>query len=712
MEKTMNYRVIKNNDLFLMTDHYGDILGNDAQGGLYMKDTRFLSKLQLTLNGKRPLLLSSAADENYVARIRLTNEHEEEAGNVRLWRESVEIIRERFIYGEVLYETVFLTNFSTKPLTFDLGFSIDADFSDMFLIRGFQPAEELGKITERRFGKDGWHSVYQGVDGVIRETNVIWDTEPNEVSGLGDIRYEIRLEPKESKPITFTVIPSIDGKLPAIYPRIQALAELENIYASWSEHTTKVETDSAVLGRLYDRGIQDLRVLLTDFGQGLIPVAGLPWYAVPFGRDSLIAALQTLPLHPEIARGTLEIMAAHQGTDMNPWKDEQPGKIMHELRSGELSRSGQVPFAPYYGSIDSTPLFILLAAEYAHWTGDTDTIARLLPHIERALEWIDRYGDRDGDGWVEYYQESSKGISNQGWKDSADSVIHKNGDFAQAPIALVEVQGYVYQAKNRLAPILTRLGHTEKAKRLTEEAASLKSKFDGAFWMPEESFYAIALDGNKSQVQSVTSNPGHLLMTGIVDSDRARLIAQRLVASDMFGGYGIRTMSTESTGYNPMSYHDGSVWPHDNSLVFLGMSQMGFKDEAATVIAGLLKAAERFEYSRLPELYCGYDESVGYPVSYPVACSPQAWAAGTSVLMIQAMLGLQSDALEGTITLDPFLPEGIRNLTVKNIPVSGGRISVALRRDDGESEPRVEIIDNSSNCRISIAGQTVVTNRN
>ncbi|RKP48820.1 amylo-alpha-1,6-glucosidase [Cohnella endophytica] len=700
----MDYRVIKNNDLFLMTDHHGDILGNDAQGGLYMKDTRFLSKLELTLNGKRPLLLSSAADENYVARIRLTNEHEEEAGNVKLWRESVEIIRERFIYGEVLYETIFLTNFSTKPLTFDIGFSMEADFSDMFLIRGFQPAEELGTITERKFGKDGWHSVYKGVDGVRRETKIIWDAEPEEISGQGDVRYAIRLEPKEAKSITFTVIPSIDDNQPAIYPRSKALAELEGIYASWNENTTKIETDSTVLAGLYDRGVQDLRVLLTDFGQGLFPVAGLPWYAVPFGRDSLIAALQMLPLDPEIARGTLKIMAAHQGTELNPWKDEQPGKIMHEMRSGELARSGQVPFAPYYGSIDSTPLFILLAAEYAHWTGDTDTVERLLPNIDRALEWIEKYGDRDGDGWVEYHQESSKGIANQGWKDSADSVIHKNGEFAQAPIALVEVQGYVYQAKNRLAPILEKLGHTEKAKRLTEEAANLKAKFDEVYWMPEDQFYAIALDGDKKQVQSVTSNPGHLFMSGLVDSDRARIVAQRLVAPDMFSGYGIRTMSSESTGYNPMSYHDGSIWPHDNSLAFLGMSQMGFKDEAATVINGLLKAAERFEYNRLPELYCGYDVSVGYPVSYPVACSPQAWAAGTSVLMVQAMLGLLPDALEGTIKLNPFLPDGIRNLTVKDIPVAGGRLSVALERKDGESDPRVEIIANTSGCKIVFNG--------
>jgi len=698
----MNYRVIKNNDLFLMTDDHGDIKGQDSQGGLYMKDTRFLSKLELTLNGERPVLLSSAADENYVARIRMTNDHEETNGEVRLWRESVELIRERFIYGEVLYETISMTNFSTKPLSFDLSVSFDADFNDMFLVRGFQPADELGRVTDRKSDKKGWHAAYQGVDGVRRDTDILWSEEPDSVNEQGDVSFAVSLKPTEAKNITFTIIPSINGNRPITSPREQAFAELQEAYDNWSKNSTKIESDSAVLNGLFNRGVQDLRVLLTDFGYGLFPVAGLPWYAVPFGRDSLIAALQMLALNPDVARGTLEMMAAYQGTDVNPWKDEQPGKIMHELRNGELARSGQVPFAPYYGSVDSTPLFIVLAAEYAYWTGDVELIEKLLPNIERALAWIDESGDRDKDGWVEYYQESSKGIANQGWKDSADSVVHANGEFAVAPIALVEVQGYVYQAKLRLAPILERLGHHEMADRLRGEAERLKEAFDGAFWMPDEQFYAIALDKNKEQVHSVTSNPGHLLMSNIIPEDKGLQVAQRLVASDMFGGYGIRTMSNGSTGYNPMSYHDGSVWPHDNSLILMGMSRMGFKEEAATVISGLLKAADHFEYNRLPELFCGYDETVGYPVSYPVACSPQAWAAGTSVVLIQAMLGLEPDALNRTIRLDPFLPEGINRLTVRDLPVADGRISVSLNRDGDSGTIRVEILDNSSECSIEV----------
>jgi len=699
----LNYRVIKHNDLFLTTDLRGDVPGEQAQEGLYMKDTRFLSRLELTLNGKRPLLLSSAADENYAARIRLTNEHEETDGKVKLWRESVELIRERFIYGDVLYETVFLTNFSTGTLEFELGVAFGADFKDMFLVRGFQPSERLGKVTEREAGKSAWRSVYESADGSKKETEIRWDAEADSMSEEGEAVFRIRLEPREEKRIAFAVVPSVDGVKPAVAPREEALAELRNVYARWTEDGPKVESDSSLLDKLYARGVQDLRVLLTDFGYGLFPVAGLPWYAVPFGRDSLIAALQMLPLRPEVARDTLAMMAAYQGTEADPWKDEQPGKIMHELRCGELARSGQVPFAPYYGSIDSTPLFVLLAAEYAHWTGDVEAVERLIPNLERAFDWIESYGDRDKDGWVEYYQESSKGIANQGWKDSADSVVHLDGRFAEAPIALVEVQGYVYQAYRRLAPILKKLGRDELAESLLAKAERLKTAFDEAFWMPEERFYAIALDANKDQVRSVTSNPGHLLMSGIVPEDKARTVSRRLVADDMFGGYGIRTMSSGSTGYNPMSYHDGSVWPHDNSLALIGMSRLGFKEEAATVVEGLMRAAEHFEYNRLPELFCGYDLSVGYPVSYPVACSPQAWAAGTSVVLVQTMLGLQPDALNGTIALNPFLPAGMRKLTVSHVPVADGLLTVVLSREDATGPVRAEVVANTTGCEIRIA---------
>ncbi|GIO13457.1 amylo-alpha-1,6-glucosidase [Cohnella xylanilytica] len=707
----MDYRVIKNNDLFLMTDKNGDIAGQETPNGLYMKDTRFLSRFELSVEGRRPVLLSSAADENYVATFRLTNEHMTENGELILWRESVEIVRERFIYGDVLYESVSLTNFSTRDASFALTLGIDADFKDMFLVRGFQPADRLGKVARREAGPSHWRAEYEGSDGIAKAVTVRWDLEAATDSESGDLSFAIRLGPAEKRVLHLTAAPSIEGAEPKVLEHAAALAELRRDVERWRSGAMSASSDNPVLDRLYERGVQDMQVLLSDFGFGPITVAGLPWFAVPFGRDSLIAALQMLPLDPATSLGTLRMMAAFQGKEIDPWKDEQPGKIMHELRAGELSRSGQVPFAPYYGSIDSTPLFLLLAAEYVHWTGDLASVEPLLPTLERALEWIDSYGDRDGDGFVEYFQESAKGIANQGWKDSEDSVVHKDGRFAKAPIALIEVQGYVYQAKSRLAPILEKLGRAEWAAKLRAEAAKLKEALDPAFWMEDESFYAIALDGENEQVRSVTSNPGHLLLSGILSEERARQVADRLVADDMFSGYGIRTMSTEATGYNPMSYHDGSIWPHDNSLILLGMSRYGLLDAAATVADGLIKAAGQFEYARLPELFCGYSDEIGYPVSYPVACSPQAWAAGTSVVLVRAMLGLEPNALEGTFKLNPFLPSGVGRLSVRHLPVGAGHLSVELSREE-DGAVVATVVDNTSGLRLEAAGNARVGIRN
>lgn len=707
----MDYRVIKNNDLFLMTDKNGDIAGQETPNGLYMKDTRFLSRFELSVEGRRPVLLSSAADENYVATFRLTNEHMAENGELILWRESVEIVRERFIYGDVLYESVSLTNFSTRDANFALTLGIDADFKDMFLVRGFQPADRLGKVARREAGPSHWRAEYEGADGIAKAVTVRWDLEAATASESGDLSFAIRLGPAEKRVLHLTAAPSIEGAEPKVLEHAAALAELRRDVERWRSGAMSASSDNPVLDRLYERGVQDMQVLLSDFGFGPITVAGLPWFAVPFGRDSLIAALQMLPLDPATSLGTLRMMAAFQGREIDPWKDEQPGKIMHELRAGELAKSGQVPFAPYYGSIDSTPLFLLLAAEYVHWTGDLASVEPLLPTLERALEWIDSYGDRDGDGFVEYFQESAKGIANQGWKDSEDSVVHKDGRFAKAPIALIEVQGYVYQAKSRLAPILEKLDRAEWAAKLRAEAAKLKEALDPAFWMEDESFYAIALDGENEQVRSVTSNPGHLLLSGILSEERARQVADRLVADDMFSGYGIRTMSTEATGYNPMSYHDGSIWPHDNSLILLGMSRYGLLDAAATVADGLIKAAGQFEYARLPELFCGYSDEIGYPVSYPVACSPQAWAAGTSVVLVRAMLGLEPNALEGTFKLNPFLPSGVGRLSVRHLPVGAGHLSAELSREE-DGAVVATVVDNTSGLRLEVAGNARVGIRN
>ncbi|WP_449599797.1 amylo-alpha-1,6-glucosidase [Paenibacillus sp. Marseille-Q9583] len=690
----MNYRVIKENDLFLMTDKSGDIPDNDQSGlGLYTRDTRFLSRMEIRINNQRPILLSSAADENYISTIRLTNPHMEEDGKLILWRESVEIERTRFIYEGALYETFKLTSYYPKAIQFDFSVLLDADFTDMFVIRGFQHGK-LGSKTGERSASGERVISYLGADELLRETEVKWDTQESRISETGEVHFDVELKHQESVEIAFFIAPMIDGNEPLQHEPKEAMNKLRASYASWNASSTSISSDMPLFNKLYHRGVQDLRVLLTDLGYGQFPVAGLPWYSVPFGRDSLIAALQMLSLNPQIAKGTLLTMAAYQGQKEDEWRDEQPGKVMHEIRYGELAATNQVPFTPYYGTIDATPLFLLLTAEYYHWTGDLDFVSSLMPHLNAALNWIKEYGDYDKDSFVEYYQKSSKGIANQGWKDSADSVIHSNGDYAEAPIALVEVQGYVYQALTRLAPIFKSLGHEEQAEVMEKDAAQLRTRFEEDFWMDDEQFYAIALDKDKKRVDSVTSNAGHILMSGIASPERAKAVAARLVAPDLFGGYGIRTMSTAATGYNPMSYHDGSVWPHDNSLCLLGLSQSGFTEEAITVMQGLLNAADQFEYYRLPELYCGYSDQLGAPVPYPVACSPQAWAAGTPLTFVQALLGLQPNALTRQITIKPALLNGMNDLKVEQLQIGNGTLSLRVSRVD--NEPKLEILSNQT----------------
>ncbi|WP_391117838.1 glycogen debranching N-terminal domain-containing protein [Psychrobacillus sp. L3] len=697
----MDYRVIKENDLFLLTDAKGNIPENHYYGlGLYTKDTRFLSKLDLKINGEEPILLTSDAAENYMAKVLLTNPHMENDEGLILWRESVEIERTRFIFDDVLYESIKVKNYFPKPISFTISLHMDVDFADMFIVRGFQTGN-IGQRTGQTIEKRSLSYHYIGADEVKRSTSVSWDMEAKSVTDQGDITFEFHLEHDEEETFTLMIQPQIGATNPKeIMHRDQALKLLENSYTKWNDKVTKVETNFQPLQRLIDRGIGDLRVLLTDLGYGQFPVAGLPWFGVPFGRDSLIAALQMLPFNSEVAKGTLLTMAAKQGKNVDPFRDEQPGKIMHEIRFGELAETGQIPFSPYFGTVDATPLFLVLLTEYVKWTGDFEIVKQLKENIDAALNWIDHYGDRDGDGFVEYYQEANKGIANQGWKDSSDSIVHRNGDYAEAPIALSEVQGYVYHAKMGIASIFDNLGNADIAFKLRTEAEQLKDRFEQAFWMDDQQFYAIALDKEKEQVGTITSNPGHALFSNMLREDRARAVVETLVSDKMFSGFGIRTMGVGESGYNPMSYHDGSIWPHDNSMILLGMSKLGYKKDVNVVINGLVKAAEAFEYDRLPELFCGYGKERGRPVKYPVACSPQAWAAGTPLVFIQSLLGLFPNSLQKEIRLSPNLLENMDILKVDNISIGNGVLSVKVTRNAGAIQ--VEIDKNTTGFEVVI----------
>lgn len=686
----MDYRVIKENYLFFLTDTKGNVPENHPYGlGLYTKDTRFLSKFDVRINGQEPILLSSEADENYSAKILLTNPHMEENGELILWRESVEIERSRFIFDDVLYETIKVKNYFPKNVQFDLSVHMDVDFADMFIVRGFQNGD-VGKRTGQQIKDQTLTFYYEGAD-VNRETKVSWDRSAKSITEDGDVEFTFSLDHSEEKAVTFIIRPVIGEETEKEFVnREVALSKLSETYNEWNLTTTKVTTDHERLQKLVDRGINDLRVLLTDLGYGHFPVAGLPWFGVPFGRDSLIAALQMLSFNPSVAKGTLLTMAKYQGTKVDPWRDEQPGKIMHELRFGELANTNQIPFTPYYGTIDATPLFLMLLTEYVKWTNDVEIVRQLEGNIEAALKWIDEYGDRDGDLFVEYHQQSSKGIANQGWKDSGDSIVHRNGEYAKTPIALSEVQGYVYQGKSGIAEIFEQLGKVERAKELRMQAAALKEKFNQSFWMDDVQFYAIALDEKKNQVGTITSNPGHVLLSNMLDKEKSDAVVKMLLSPKMSSGYGIRTMGEGEAGYNPMSYHDGSIWPHDNSMILLGMSKTGYQTEANLVINELIDAAGHFEYDRLPELFCGYSKELGRPVKYPVACSPQAWAAGTPLVFIQSLLGIFPNSLEKRIELSPRLLDSMNYLKVENIAIGEGHLTLIVERVEEKIEVTID----------------------
>lgn len=673
----MDYQVIKEGNLFILSDQNGDIArGNEDGYGLYTKDTRVLSGMEMYIDGEKPTKLSSTASNSYVASFRLIKEIKDQG--------AIEMTRNRLIYDQVLYEKISFTNFFPTKTTFQFAVDFDADFQDMFIVRKYRNGE-VGEIISRECTGKHVAIRYLGADQIIRETKISWDVEGAKIDEKGKVCLSISLDPKETKSICFYIVPSIDGQKGTVLSYEEAYVQLETSYKKWYDETAKVTTDSQVFNELYQRGSQDIRMLMTDIGYGDVPVAGLPWFAVPFGRDSLITSLFMLSLNPDMVRGTLRTLAAYQGVKRDESRDEQPGKVMHEIRFGELVKTNQSPFSPYYGTVDATPLFLVLIVEYFRWSGDLSLIKELKQNIMNALSWIDETIQLRGSEFLTYHQEAEKGFPNQGWKDSSNSVVHETGDYADSPIALAEVQGYVYQAKSGLAPIFRLLGYHEKADQLEKEAKLFQMAFERAFWMENEKYYAIALDKDQKQVKSVTSNPGHLLFAELPSLYRQDCIAKRLTKEDMFSGYGIRTMSVDAAGYYPMSYHNGSVWPHDNAMILLGLSRLHYQKESSILIKSFLEASQSFEYQRLPELFCGYDASMGYAVPYPSTCSPQAWSAATVFVFLQAMLGITPNALKKEINLAPLLPEGLNELLAENLHIGSGYLSIKIVRNKDHS---------------------------
>ena len=682
--------ILKENRVFAVSNSAGDMpLGSEYGYGLYQLDTRFLSGFQLTLNGCKPILLSSSVDRAYVATFQLVNPTLELAdGKPDIHRQTMSLRRTRFVHRG-LHERIGIQNCNRFPVEVSLELEFAADFRDIFAVRGYHAHDPMGVVEPVESSEVGFRFRYTGKDGIQRATEVLFHClHSTPAYGAGRAVFPLRLAPHETFVLQVDILPLLEDEHPPLsFEFDSALARLEKSYRTWNLACTQIHTDNETLdsGLLW-RSREDIRILCDTFPSGPFPTAGIPWYAVPFGRDGLITSMQTLGLNPDLARGTLRYLARWQGTRVDEVKEEEPGKIFHEIRFGELANLDLIPHTPYYGSVDATPLFLCLLVDLVDWTGDLDLLTELTPNLLAALNWCDRYGDLDGDGFVEYQQHGAIGVHNQGWKDSYDSLTRADGEVATLPAALVEVQGYVYRAKAGLARIFRRLGQLEAAERLDAEARLLRRRFNKAFWMPAERFYAQALDGDKRQVAAVSSNPGHALWSGIVDKGHAASTVRKLVSPEMFSGWGVRTLSSEAISYNPMSYHNGSIWPHDNSIIAAGMRNYGFHAEAELVARSVIEAGMRFTDARLPELFCGFNRDRRFnsqPGEYLVSCNPQAWGSGSIFQFLTVILGLEVDALAGRLRIDPVDTPLYGRLHVSGLRVGDGSVDFTVDRRRG-----------------------------
>lgn len=675
-------RVLKHNETFAVFDRYGDIqpLG-PSQHGLYHEGTRYLSRLSLWLEKSRPFLLSSfVKDDNLLLAVDLTNFDVHLNGRLVLPRGSLHIHRSKFLWQAVCYEALRFRNYGLSPHEVAFTFRFDSDFADIFEVRGLN-RERKGTRLPDQLEDNAAVLAYQGLDGRVRRTRLEASPAPLEITP-SELRFAFMLEPQQETEFFLTVSCEVDGNRTNRLSFVQALTEETDALNELRTEDCTLHTANEQFNDWVNRSTADLHMMITRKSDMLYPYAGVPWFSTAFGRDGLITALEYLWVNPLIARGVLAYLAATQAQETDPARDAQPGKILHEEREGEMARLGEHPFRRYYGSVDATPLFVLLAGEYYRRTGDRAFIRSIWPNIERALDWIDHYGDQDGDGFVEYSQVSPKGLAQQGWKDSQDSVFYADGRLAEPPIALCEVQAYVYAAKQKAAELAAMLGRSERAEQLQREARELQERFERAFWCEELATYVLALDGHKRPCRVRTSNAGQCLFTGIASHEHALRTAETLLAADSFSGWGIRTVSALEARYNPMSYHNGSVWPHDNALIALGLSRYGRKDLVVRVLTGLFDAALFLDQHRLPELFCGFGRRQGEgPTQYPVACSPQAWASASVFLLLQACLGLSIDALEKNICFThAFLPEFLPEIRIKNLRVANASVDLLLER--------------------------------
>jgi len=676
-------RVLKCNDTFAVFDQSGDMTADDAgEEGLYYRGTRHLSRLACLLGRNRPLLLSSnISDDNVLFAADCTNVDLRRGDRIILPHGEIHLFRSRVLGDGLCIDKLRICSHSTRTIEAPFSIRFAADFADVFEVRGTGRTQRGTRLSDRNTA-DECVLTYLGLDGIERRTRLSWTRRPEQIEPAG-VTFLIRLAPHQTVSFEMSVACEQQSSVPGERDYESVVTTAREAASARRSRICTVHSSNDGFNRWVRRSSADLQMMITATPDGPYPYAGIPWFSTPFGRDGLITAFELLWADPELARGVLAFLASTQATSRAEAQDAEPGKILHEMRYGEMPALGEVPFGLYYGSVDSTPLFVMLAAAYVTRTGDRSFAERLFPNIRAAMQWMADDGDRDGDGLLEYARHSENGLVQQGWKDSYDSVFHADGSLAEPPIALCEVQGYAYAAWQGASALAAARGDTELAAEWRARAEHLRQEFEQRFWSDELGTYALALDGHKRPCLVRTSNVAHCLFAGIVSSpERARRVAESLMDESSFAGWGIRTVAAGEPRYNPISYHNGSVWPHDNALAAAGLARYGFTDAAARMLETMLDLSEVVDLHRLPELLCGFRRRPEAPPTlYPVACAPQSWAAGAVYMLVQAALGMQLDAEHRRITFSrPVLPKRLKRLHLMILRLGPASVDVRFER--------------------------------